>query len=132
MAKKSTRKHAPFIDRVVNKLTKTQEWLVKMKPRFTTEPKGVVLGNFADIEEQVAATLDNLGKLNGWAPPSRGPAFAIGDEVAFKKEKLAELKKSALYSDVDLTGKHEVIAVDGRKVKLNVGIFANLYVTKAA
>lgn len=134
-ARKSTgtkKKRAPFIDRFNKRVAKFAEWTQKMTPKFASEPKGDVADALGSVEGNLVTLSEAVSKLNGWAPPTRSQGFAVGDSVVFKKNKIDELVKAGLYSKEDLAGEHEVIAVAGRKVKLTVGLFQNLYVTKSA
>lgn len=133
-AKTSTGKkaRAPFSERVEKRILKFGEWAEKIIPRFSSAPKSDVPDALTEIVSTLATTVEDLKKLNGWSPPTRSPSFAVGDMVAFKPAKLDELVAAGLYTKSDLAGEHEILAIAGRKVKLEAGLFQNLYVTKAA
>lgn len=126
------KKRAPFVDRVTSKITKFKAWIVKTTPRFASAPKSDVADSLSAMDDSADAILDALPKLNGWAPPTRSAAFVEGDTVTFKKDKAAKLVKEGAYSASELEGEHEVLAVVGRRVKLQLGLFQSLFVTKSA
>lgn len=126
------KKRGPFTDRVEKRIMKFGEWAEKIIPRFSTAPKSDVPDALTEIVSTLATTVEDLKKLNGWAPPTRSPSFTVGDMVSFKPKKAEELIKAGVYSKADLEGEHEIKALAGRKVKLDIGLFQNLYVSKAA
>lgn len=129
---KPKKKRAPFLTRFTARITKFNEWVVKMTPKFESAPKTDVSEALANVGENLSAAIDALPKLGDWAPPARSPAFAVGDTVTFKKDKLDEQVKAGLYEKSTLSGSHEILAIAGRKVKLACGVFQSLYVTKSA
>lgn len=130
--KKTATARAPFVDRFTKKITKLGEWTEKMLPRFATAPKSDVSDALSVVSENLVAIIDALPKLNGWSPPTRSGAFVVGDSVTFKPKKVEELVKAGFYTKADLDGEHEIIAINGRKIKLPVGLFQSLYVSKSA
>lgn len=136
-AKKTTstsakKTRASFMERFAKKVEKLGEWSEKMLPRFATAPKTDVSDALSSVSENFVAIIDALPKLNGWAPPTRNPAFAVGDSVTFKPKKIEELVKAGVYTKNELEGEHEIVAIAGRKVKLPIGLFQSLYVSKSA
>lgn len=126
------KKRAPFIDRVTSKITKLQTWITKTVPRFASAPKSDVADSLGAMGDSAEAILDALPKLSDWSPPTRGAAFSEGDLVSFKKDRAAKLVKEGAYSADELSGEHEILAVVGRRVKLKIGLFQSLFVTKSA
>jgi hypothetical protein len=131
-ASKGRKKRAPFVERFGKRIEKLKEWAVKTQPKFATAPETDV----ADYLEALSTTADSIAKalpaLKSWSPPTTRQAFKVGDSVAFKKAKVDELAKAGFYKKGDLEGLHEIEAVNGRKVKLPLGVFQSLYLTKTA
>jgi hypothetical protein len=120
-----------FTERFAKKIEKLGEWSEKMLPRFATAPKSDVSDALGVISENFVAIIEAVPKLNGWNPPTRSPAFAVGDSVTFKPKKIEELVKAGVYTKNELEGEHEIVAIAGRKVKLPIGLFQSLYVSKS-
>jgi hypothetical protein len=124
------KKRAPFLTRFAMRIAKLKEWVTKTQPKFSSAPSTDVSDSLGAIGDSVDSIMESLPALAKWTPPTRSAAFAVGDTVTFKKDKLDELVKSGLYTKDDLGGEHEIVGVAGRKVKLECGVFTMLLVSK--
>lgn len=129
---KTTAKRAPFLDRFTNRVEKTLAWAQLTEKRFATAPHKDVPEALGAITDSLESIVEALPKLSKWTPPTRSPAFVVGDSVSFKPAKLDELVKAGFYKKADLEGDFPIEAINGRKVKLPCGVFQSLYVTKVA
>lgn len=131
-AKSKTKKtRAPFVERFTARVAKLKIWAEKTQPRFATAPDSDIADALGGLGDTIDGILESIPKLKSWTPPTRSPAFVVGDEVVFKPKKLEELIKSGAYKKGELDGVHEIVAIAGRKVRLPSGLFQSLYVTKS-
>lgn len=128
----SKRKRAPFVERFGKRIDKLKEWAVKTQPRFATAPESDIADSLEALSTTADAIMKALPGLKGWSPPTTRQAFAVGDSVSFKKDRVEELVKAGFYTKGDLNGQHEITAINGRKVKLPLGVFQSLYLSKSA
>ena len=126
------RNRRKFMDLFKARIEALDEWIQKTSPKFASAPKSDVADGLQVVSETLVTIAEALPKLNGWAPPAGSTKFVVGDSVTFKKDRAAKLVKEGAFTADELDGEHEIVAVVGRRVKLErLGLFQNLFVTKS-
>lgn len=118
-AKTGKKKSSP-LDGIVARLFSTQEWVTTLERRIggTGSPElqkaQAALADVAECAKAFSHALSAL-KKTGWAPPA-ATAFAVGDKVSLKPNRVQPFLKLGAYNPADLISL-TVTAVFGDRVK---------------